>query len=731
MLALTSVDPTPYSFYLFSPYPSTPGVPWPTVSPIGAFPGYDGFYYNNALVSTDSWANQVNADGFTFGYSDAPSLKNGMFDAGENLNFVTTLFGVDASGNSVPLSAGGLSFNWTDNATPSGGGANLVTTLNHFTPMVVSGSAAMVTHQTLGSATEKVVQSGDPNDMIAGGFGPQGWIVGDQTIPYTIDFENMPTAAAPAAQVVITDQLSANLDWSTFQLQQIYFNNVEIQVPPNLQNYTTRVHVATDPNPVDVTAPLSIPNTGVVTWTMTSIDPKLPGQEVTDPLAGFLPPDNSDFDGSGLVSYTIDPKAGLASDTEITGQASIVFDVNAAMETPQTLNTVDVTPPTSSVQALPAKESQTSFTVSWSGQDLLPDDSQGAGIASYNVYVSDDGGPFTLWKSDTTANSATFTGQFGDAYSFYSIATDNLGNVQPPPAAAQTTTYLVGLPTSVVAVLPATTTGTSFTVSWSGSPGVGATSIASYTIYDSDNGGPFTAFLTNTTLTSTTFTGQLGHTYGFYSVATDNLGDVQPTPSAAQAKITVVNTQPPPLVIVQSLQVETIKLGKGKKAKKETVLVLQISGALNAGAADNIGAYELAPVIKVKATGKGKHKKPATTKLGKPESPASAVYTSSNNQVTLTPRGKLNSTKPEELIVNGALVSDTLGRDIDGADDGQAGSDYIATFHGNQITTGGIPLARPAAHLADSSVLIDALLARGELREIVRSMARSIRATRR
>ena len=56
-------------------------------------------------------------------------------------------------------------------------------------------------------------------------------------------------------------------------------------------------------------------------------------------------------------------------------------------------------------------------------------------------------------------------------------------------------------------------------------------SIASYTIYDSDDGGPFTAFLTNTTLTSTTFTGQLGHTYGFYSVATDNLGDVQPTPT--------------------------------------------------------------------------------------------------------------------------------------------------------------------------------------------------------
>jgi hypothetical protein len=66
------------------------------------------------------------------------------------------------------------------------------------------------------------------------------------------------------------------------------------------------------------------------------------------------------------------------------------------------------------------------------------------------------------------------------------------------------------------------------------------------------------------------------------------------------------------------LQVETIKVGKGKKAKKETVMVLDLSAALNRSAADNAGAYELAPVIKVKATGKGKNRKQATTKLGHP-----------------------------------------------------------------------------------------------------------------
>ena len=274
-----------------------------------------------------------------------------MFGPGEYKQFVTTLVGVNSHGPSVFF--GRRSFFQLElqctNATGRcrGRPSDFGHCLTPWNRRGWAGPAATVTHQTLGSATEKVVQSGDPNDMIAGGFGPQGWIVGDQTIPFTIDFENMPTAAAPAAQVVITDQLSANLDWSTFQLQQIYFNNVEIQVPAGLQDYTTQVYVATDPNPVDVTAAFN-PDTGVVTWTMTSINP-VTGQEVTDPLAGFLPPDNADFDGSGLVSYTIDPKPGLPTDTQITGQASIVFDVNAAMETPQTLNTVDVTPPTSSV----------------------------------------------------------------------------------------------------------------------------------------------------------------------------------------------------------------------------------------------------------------------------------------------------------------------------------------------------------------------------------------------
>ncbi len=253
--------------------------------------------------------------------------------------------------------------------------------------------------------------------------------------------------------------------------------------------------------------------------------------------------------------------------------------------------------PTSAVNSLPATTTSTSFIVSWSG-------SPGPGatsIASYTIYDSEDGGPFAPFLTGTTLTSTTFTGQPGHTYRFYSVATDNLGNVQPTPA-AQATTYLAGLPTSAVNSLPATTTSTGLTVSWSGTPGTGATSIASYTIYESEDGGPFTAVLTNTTLTSTTFTGQVGHTYSFKSVATDNLGDVQPTPTVAQATTTVITTPtstskptptPTQTVIIGEQAIVQRKLNKKGKPTGKAILggfMLDYSVPLNSVAASELSA---------------------------------------------------------------------------------------------------------------------------------------------
>ncbi len=144
--------------------------------------------------------------------------------------------------------------------------------------------------------------------------------------------------------------------------------------------------------------------------------------------------------GSDLYSNFLDEFA-----TPIVGN----FDPPVVPNSPQLAT--DTTPPTSSVSALAATQTSLGFTVRWSGSDA-------SGIASYDVYVSDNGGAFTQWQSDTTNTSAVFTGVNGHTYRFFSVATDNAGNVQDTPATAQASTILAirSLTTTVLSVASST-----------------------------------------------------------------------------------------------------------------------------------------------------------------------------------------------------------------------------------------------------------------------------------
>jgi hypothetical protein len=138
------------------------------------------------------------------------------------------------------------------------------------------------------------------------------------------------------------------------------------------------------------------------------------------------------------------------------------------MDTPEWFNTVDATPPTSRVTGLPATQSSPSFAVNWQGSD------SGAGIRDYTIYVSDNGGAFTVWQKDTTASQAVFTGVVGHTYGFYSIARDLVGNVESSKTVAEAATRIVTDSTPPV-IIPsiAGTSGTNgwyksnVTISWS------------------------------------------------------------------------------------------------------------------------------------------------------------------------------------------------------------------------------------------------------------------------
>ncbi len=266
----------------------------------------------------------------------------------------------------------------------------------------------------------------DPNDKVGPhGAGPERYISGEQPMGYAVFFENKPEATAPAQDVIITDQLDiSKFDLSTFQLGPVNFGGHTATPPAGLRQWTTDVDMRPANNLiVRISAGLD-ETTGVVTWTLTSLDPATM-QPPEDPLAGFLPP-NTEANapaGEGGVLFTVMPKRP-STGTEIRNGARIVFDTNAPLDTPIWVNTIDDSKPSGQVAALASTQNSSTFNVSWSGTD------SGAGVATYSVYVSEDGGPYSIWQFGTADTSAAFKGRPGKSYAFFAVATDGVGNVE-------------------------------------------------------------------------------------------------------------------------------------------------------------------------------------------------------------------------------------------------------------------------------------------------------------
>ena len=164
----------------------------------------------------------------------------------------------------------------------------------------------------------------------------------------------------------------------------------------------------------------------------------------------------------------------------------------------------------------------------------------------------------------------------------------------------------------------------------------------------------------DTTQTSATFTGQVGHTYGFYSVATSNIGLVQPTPSAAQASIAVVSPPPPPppppptppYVTKAELLDVTVITGHGKHQKKTTKFAgfeLIFNEALNSASAGSSANYRV-----LQSTKKGR-------KTSSKPVPFTVSYNATDDAVSLTLEGKPAFTSGGQLILIASGITDTSG----------------------------------------------------------------------
>ncbi|MDP9100055.1 MAG: hypothetical protein M3N48_13855 [Verrucomicrobiota bacterium] len=280
-----------------------------------------------------------------------------------------------------------------------------------------------------------VDNSHDPNEMVGpAGVGSPRYISGDGRFGYSVFFENKPNATAPAQNVVVTDQLdTSKFDLSTFSFGPIRLGDSTI-ITPSLGQKSLSLDVDLRPSKNLIVRVIAGVDslTGLVTWNFQAID-RATGQPPEDITVGFLPPNVNGTEGEGSVLFTVEPKAGLATSTTFSNKATIVFDGNPPLDTNSWLNTIDNSPPVSQVQALASGQSSTHFQVSWNGSD------SGAGISTYTIFVSENGGAYRVWLGNTTLTSAFFDGNPNSSYSFYSVAQDGAGNVETAPAVADAT----------------------------------------------------------------------------------------------------------------------------------------------------------------------------------------------------------------------------------------------------------------------------------------------------
>lgn len=387
-----------------------------------------------------------------------------------------------------------------------------------------SGEGVCPLWDTGGSSDVTIIQSFDPNDKAGSGVGGEHYVSGQQPLRYAITFENLETATAPAQEVVIADQLdTVDLDLSTFSLGPIAFGNSLVTPPPGRSDFTTNVDLRPGKNLiVRVTGSLN-PNTGLLTWRLTSIDP-VTGDLPADPRVGFLPPNVNPPEGDGSVLFTVMPKQGLSTGTNIRNKAIIVFDTNEPIDTPGWLNTLDNDKPQSQVAALASTVNTASYPVAWSGTDV------GAGVKDYTIYVSENGGPFAPWLQNTTEISSIFTGKYGSSYAFYSVARDLTGNIEDAPS----------VPDAVISLVqqnkpPIANAGTSQTVrlgslatldgSTSSDPDNGPASL-SYVWTQSS--GP-SASLGNSNTANPTFTPNTSDIFAFSLTVNDGAADSTPS----------------------------------------------------------------------------------------------------------------------------------------------------------------------------------------------------------
>lgn len=234
-------------------------------------------------------------------------------------------------------------------------------------------------------------RSYDPNEMSGPlGAGERRLVAPGEWMTYTVYFENKSDATAAAQEVYVTEALGGALDWSTFEMVDVGFNNqLELGLVGKRKGASetamtgTAYKVRTE---LDYSA-----KTGAAKWYMRIVDESTETRWPRDVYAGFLPPNDATGRGEGHITYRVKLRDDAAAGTVVRASASIVFDYNAAIETdPAWWNTV-AEMGTATVDLGNGVETNVTVMVGapWEGQ--LPDPGKRQGMRFAGWFTGPDG----------------------------------------------------------------------------------------------------------------------------------------------------------------------------------------------------------------------------------------------------------------------------------------------------------------------------------------------------
>jgi YD repeat-containing protein len=257
------------------------------------------------------------------------------------------------------------------------------------------------------------------------GYGSEDYVPVDQPLPYTILFTN-PSSTSTVGQIRIVSQLDPNVDPRSFRLGDLQIGDLQVHIPNTVGSFQGDFDFTRSKGFIlRVSAGIDI-HSGTITWLLQAIDPTT-GEVEQGPTRGLLAPGST---ASGFATYTVQPLSGLATGTQISAQARVLFDTSAPQDTNTVTSTVDTTAPSTTLTATPIAPGSPDYQVQWTAVD----DNGGSGVKGVTVYVSEDGGDWQIWLDQTTATSGIYNGQAGHTYQFLALATDNAGNHEAPPS---------------------------------------------------------------------------------------------------------------------------------------------------------------------------------------------------------------------------------------------------------------------------------------------------------